>query len=244
MNSTDNPATALTDPRYIGPGVWYNIHLKAYEAVDEGKIEEFMDQMYLLAHKFPCKKCRTHINAYIESHSFDDLRQLKNKDGRKIGMFKWAWLFHNAVNTRLHKSIIDWETAWNMYDVEIEVCSKNCEGEDHSNDKQSTIDTFVGSTVNTSTNPLSNPSTNPSINPTGNQSINQQFNQQNKIQNKATSKSSDYIEDLPSDPNERKSKLVQGYFMKIGIPSTLRNNGIYDEGVDGMVSFRPLRQIE
>ncbi len=225
MNSTNNLATSLTDPRYIGPGVWYNIHLKAYEAVDKGKIDEFMDQMYLLAHKFPCKKCRTHINAYIESHPFDDLQHLENKDGRKIGMFKWAWLFHNAVNTRLHKPIIDWETAWNMYDVEIEVCSKNCEDEEHSNDRQSANDSFVRSTLNPS--------------------INQPVNKlPSKVANKTSSKPSDYIRDLPNDTNDRKSKLVQGYFMKIGIPNTLRSNGIYDEGVDGMVSFRPLSQIE
>lgn len=184
--SEPNPATNLTDPKYIGPGAWYTIHLKAYEATDDKRIDEFIDYMYLLAQKFPCKKCRKHINAYIESHPFEDLVKLKNKEGRRIGMFKWSWLFHNAVNTRLNKPLVDWETAWDMYDVEIEVCSKNCD------DVSDPID------------------------------------------------ETKHIKELPIDSNDRRSKLVQGYFMNIGIPNTLKNNGIYDDGIEGMISFKPI----
>ena len=183
MNSEAN---SLTDPKYIGPGVWYNIHLKAYEASDDKTIEEFIDYMYLLAMKFPCHKCRSHINKYIEDHPFEDLQNLRNKEGRKIGMFKWSWLFHNAVNTRIHKPLVDWETAWAMYDRDIEVCSKNCEAVDEVNE----------------------------VNP---------------------DRSND-IQELPTDPLDRKSKLVQSYFMQIGIPDTLHNNGIYNKD-ESMVSF-------
>jgi hypothetical protein len=201
MNSAANLSNMITDPKYIGPGVWYSIHLKAYEAVNDNKIESFIDYMYLLAEKFPCSKCRTHINAYIDSHPFEDLRYLENSNKRNVGMFKWSWLFHNAVNTRLHKNIVDWETAWGMYDVEIEVCSKNCDAvEEHTS-----ADT--------------------------------------DITNQTARKQKDYVVELSSN-DERKSKLVQGYFMKIGIPSTLRNNGIYDEGIDGMVSFIPVNQAK
>ena len=186
MKSSVNPATILTDPKYIGPGVWYNIHLKSYEATDAKRIEEFIDEMYLLAQKFPCKKCRTHINAYIESHPFDDLRYLKNKEGRPIGMFKWGWLFHNAVNTRLNKPLVDWETAWEMYDLEIEVCSKNCDGVD----SEEVVET------------------------------------PKKI-----------VEDLPRNPEERRSKIVQGYFMKVGLANVIQNNKVYEDGIDGMISY-------
>ena len=196
MSSTDdsviNPAIHLTDPKYIGPGVWYNIHLDAYEATDNKKINEFMDKMHLLAEKFPCKTCRAHINEYINTHPFKDLKHLKNKAGRKIGMFKWAWLFHNAVNTRLHKPLVDWETAWSMYDEEIEICSKNCQSDDdHSENNQSDHE---------------------------------------------NSDHDHHIEDLPTDPIARKDKLVQSYFMKVGIPNTLNQNGIND--TNNMVTFR------
>ena len=197
MNSSvSSQATSLTDPKYIGPGVWYNTHLKAYEATDDRRIEEFMDHMYLLAEKFACKKCRKHIRQYIESHPLEDLKNLTNEEGRRIGMFKWAWLFHNAVNTRIHKPLVDWETAWEMYDEEIEVCSKNCDEVDH--------------------------------------------NDNNSVESKNISdKHEHYIEELPQDPVDRKSKIAQSYFMKVGIPDTLQKNGIYqNDEINNMVSFR------
>jgi hypothetical protein len=126
MNPTLN---LLGDPKYIGPGVWYIIHLRAKEATNEKAIDEFMKFMYMLAGNFVCKKCRKHMTDYIVSHPMEDLKNLKNEKGVNIGMFKWAWLFHNAVNTRIHKPIVDWDTAWEMYD-NPEVCDTKCdEGE-------------------------------------------------------------------------------------------------------------------
>ncbi len=209
MNTSIN---SLSDPKYIGPGVWFKMHLKGYEAVDDTRIEEFMDDIYLLAIKFPCKKCRKHINKYIEDHPFDDLINLTNDDNRRIGMFKWAWLFHNAVNTRIKKPLVDWETAWGMYDHEIEACSKNCnEVDDVDEGDQS------------------------DQNPTNQIQTNQ--NQPNPNQSSNISGRKHYIEDLPINPTDRKSKLVQGYFMKIGIPNTLKNNKIEDN-FENMISYR------
>jgi len=195
MNSSINPSLALTDPKYIGPGMWYDIHLKAYEATDNQKINDFIEHMNLLAEKFPCKACRNHINEYMNTHPFDDLKYLENKDGRKIGMFKWAWLFHNAVNTRLHKPLVDWETAWSMYDEEPTVCSKNCESESDHNDNNEN-------------------NTNDS-----NDNENNDDNDDND---------SEQINELPVDSRTKKEKLAQAYFMKIGIPDTLRKHGILD----------------
>ncbi len=126
----------IGDPKYIGPGVWYLLHMKAKEATNDKKIDEFIDLMYMLEEKFSCKNCRKHIGQYIDSHPFDDLKHLTNRNGTRIGMFKWAWLFHNAVNTRIHKPYLDWETVWQMYD-EDGPCGKNCEeaGEDSSDNK-------------------------------------------------------------------------------------------------------------
>jgi hypothetical protein len=178
MNLQINP---LSDPKVIGPGTWYVTHLKAYEAINNKKIDEFIDHMYMLAEKFACKKCRKHINTYIEDHPFEDLINLTNEEGRKIGMFKWAWLFHNAVNTRIGKPYVDWETAWEMYsNDDFGVCSKNCDEvkdvEEHEMEHQH------------------------------------------------------IVEELPTDPMDRKSKLAQSYFMKIGIPTTLQKSGVYQEG--------------
>ena len=54
---------------------------------------------------------------------------LINQDGEEVGFFKWSWIFHNAVNSRLEKPIISWETALSMY-YSNTTCSKNCQKEE------------------------------------------------------------------------------------------------------------------
>lgn len=117
----------LSDPTVVGPGIWWLIHMKAKDATNDELVEEFIDYIYFLAEKFSCKKCRKHINQYIETHPFDDLRNLRNDEGERIGMFKWSWLFHNAVNTRIGKPYVEWETAVEMFYGDSGICSQNCE---------------------------------------------------------------------------------------------------------------------
>lgn len=176
----------LSDPTYVGPGTWWVTHMKAKLATNEKTIDEFINYMNFLAQHFSCKNCRKHINEYMKSHPFSDLRNLKNEEGELIGMFKWSWLFHNAVNTRIGKPYIDWETAVGMYYNEIEVCSKNCEEAGHNNQEHP------------------------------------EHNQQDIAKEEK-------INDIPI--SDRKSKLAQGYFMSIGIPNTLKKNGIYHDKI-------------
>ena len=161
----------FSDPTVVGPGTWWITHMKAKDAINDEKINEFIDHMNFLAKNFSCKNCRKHINQYMETHPFEDLKNLRNDDGELIGMFKWTWLFHNAVNTRIHKPYVEWETAVEMFYEETEICSKNCEEageEEHEN-----------------------------------------------------------IQTLASEPIDRKSRLVQAYFMSVGIPKTLQRESIY-----------------
>jgi len=173
----------LSDPTIVGPGTWWVTHMKAKDATNDELVEDFIDHMYFLAENFSCKNCRKHIQQYMETHPFEDLKNLRNEEGERIGMFKWAWLFHNAVNTRIGKPYVEWETAVEMFYKEQEVCSKNCEdaGDDHDD---------IPDIPNSEPNEPS---------------------------------------ELPTDLSDRKSKLAQGYFMSIGIPSTLKKNGIYTD---------------
>lgn len=114
-----------SNPRQIGPGIWYSIHILAKNAITEAKKNEFIDYMYLLSVEFPCGNCRNHIQVYLNEHPFDPFMNLVNEKGEDVGMFKWTWMFHNAVNARLHKPILDWDTAWEMFETGKEVCT-NC----------------------------------------------------------------------------------------------------------------------
>ena len=45
-------------------------------------------------------------------------------------MFKWSWKFHNSVNSRIGKPVLDWDTTYNLYsDPGVMVCTKSCDQE-------------------------------------------------------------------------------------------------------------------
>ena len=138
FQDTKKEPKPLSDPRIIGPGIWITIHIKARQAKTDAKKKEFIDYMWFLADNFPCMNCRKHINEYIRTHPFEHLYNLKNDEGVDIGMFKWSWMFHNAVNTRLRKPYMDWKTAWEMYsmydeDSDVKPCTEDCGEEGHDN---------------------------------------------------------------------------------------------------------------
>jgi hypothetical protein len=114
-----------SNPDRIGVGIWYTLTLMAKHAVTDVKKNEFIDYVYLLSVEFPCGKCRIHFQEYLREHNFENYMNLKDDAGNDIGMFKWVWMFHNAVNMRLHKPFVDFQTAWEMFDTGREVCT-NC----------------------------------------------------------------------------------------------------------------------
>ena len=199
----------LSDPTVVGPGTWWYTHKKAKETTTDKKIDEFIDHMDFLEKNFSCHNCRKHIQQYIDTHSFEDLRHLTNKEGTRIGMFKWAWMFHNAVNTRIGKPHVDWETAWAMYDDddddnESTVCSKNCDEVDSYEE--------VGS---------------------DNSDYDSEESYDSSENNRKKKSYDDNIPSIYSNSMDRKSKLVQSYFMSIGIPNTLNNHSVHKEKYKG-----------
>ena len=212
----------FTDPKVVGPGLWWYIHSKAKNATTEITIQEFIDLMIYLAEKFPCHTCRKHIKEYIETHPLSELAKLMNEQGERIGMFKWAWLFHNAVNTRINKPYVDWESAIGMfYNDDIEICSKNCHAADGPSEELTVDNPAIDNpTIDDSVDNYENPTLVQSrlVNQSHNKSVNRSVN---KSANRSVNKSVNR-----SDNESRKSKLVQGYFMSVGIPKTLEQQGI------------------
>jgi len=119
-----------TDPKYIGPGIWNIIHQRAYSARTNQQQLSYISFMKETCYTFPCLVCKGHCTEYIKNHPLEDyLSILVDIDGSQValGMFVWSWKFHNAVNTRLGKTIMNWNTSYNIFsDTENKVCSKNC----------------------------------------------------------------------------------------------------------------------
>ena len=116
----------MNDPKKVGPGVWYTLHLKAKLATEQSSKDDFVKEIYFHYHNFPCLNCRTHIQEYVDSHSLKPFMTLIDENGVDVGLFKWTWFFHNTVNKRLGKLYMDWETAYELYnlgDGQIKPCT-------------------------------------------------------------------------------------------------------------------------
>ena len=121
---------ALTNPGYIGPGVWYMIHFTAKKAGETGYTgkTKFVSLMSDLRENFPCLTCRKHIGEYIDSHPFDAM-WVRNHPGtqKDIGLFLWSVEFHNTVNKRLGKPVLTEDQAFDLYYNENNtLCSLDC----------------------------------------------------------------------------------------------------------------------
>lgn len=114
------------DPSTIAAGMWYSIHLEAYEAKSEEEKRAFARSMKRFCEKYPCAKCRRHASEYIAKHPIEKYWNT-NK-----GIFKWSWIFHNDVNERLGKPLVSWDQANAIYsgDEQIHICGEGCDDHD------------------------------------------------------------------------------------------------------------------
>jgi len=112
----------LSNPKLWGPGVWFNIHLLAAKADDAESKEFYITYINTVINNLPCMECRKHAGKYLEEHPLVSFLT----DSDPEGLFRWSWIFHNFVNTRLHKPFIDWKTAHDMFYNENGVCAGDC----------------------------------------------------------------------------------------------------------------------
>jgi hypothetical protein len=115
----------LTDPKSFGPGIWFTLHTTSLTAVDTESKKAFAAMVKSIIHGIKCEECHGHATAYLEKNPIEKFFNIKDdKTSAEIGCFKWTWIFHNAVNRRLQKKEIDFQTALMMY-AKKETC-KDC----------------------------------------------------------------------------------------------------------------------
>jgi len=124
MNTSyhSNNGSKLTDPTYIGPGVWWLLHTSSASVKDENTYLAFLKIIENISEKFPCNKCRNHFKEYISNNNI--YLKLDYKKNPK-GLFKWTWECHNNANKSTGKPNFDYIEAEKLY-YDPTFCSTSC----------------------------------------------------------------------------------------------------------------------
>lgn len=101
-------------PDQFGPGTWWILHLSAYHVIKKKQINDFVKYVHYIAANIPCMMCRGHAKEYLNENNGSKYIDME-KNGRHIGMFIWMSDFHNTVNKRNNKKIINWEKSFKEY---------------------------------------------------------------------------------------------------------------------------------
>lgn len=107
---------------YFGPGIWYTIHSIALTIKKEEDYYFFIKYMKWQKIYFPCEKCRVEFEKYLQENPFPEI-ELENMRDTALSCFVWTFYFHNFVNQRLNKNVVDIETAYETTSKYIEGCS-------------------------------------------------------------------------------------------------------------------------
>lgn len=106
------------DPRYIGPGVWFVIHVLAKNCQNTEDEKRFLEFMIMLSKNFPCDTCKYELTTYLKnnplSHIYNFLDS-RNAYRTRVGYFYWTYRFHNSVNKKLGKPVLPFDEVYNQY---------------------------------------------------------------------------------------------------------------------------------
>lgn len=125
----------ISNPASFGPGIWYIIHRMARNATTQDKKLQFKEFIENIITNLPCTTCIEHATSYYQSKPLDQFWNMK-ENGQDVGLFRWSWEFHNTVNNRLKKPVVNWENAKKLFSDEDGVCTSDCGGENTSGSKE------------------------------------------------------------------------------------------------------------
>ena len=107
------------------PNDWFSIHIMAKNSIDDETENYFIKFFEIIINNYPCSICRSHAKEYYQLHPLSKWKGWMDKEGRRVGMFFWTWKFHNTVNARLGYPLMNYQTAWELYES-IHSCDVVC----------------------------------------------------------------------------------------------------------------------
>ena len=116
-----------SDPLYFGCGLWFSIHLQAFNCFTEFDKTYFIKYINLLTNTIACSDCRKHFAKYVENHPLTNYTLMNdNYTIDKNSLFAWTVKCHNEVNKRTFKKKFPLVDAYEYFkSLEKTVC-ENC----------------------------------------------------------------------------------------------------------------------
>lgn len=102
---------------------WRTMHAFAASATTPEERLRFVRWIHDFAYLLPCpKECRPHMLEFLHSKNpkYDVTRYLKDN----VTLLQWTWIFHNAVNKRLGKKEVSFESVKKFYLSDNASCPK------------------------------------------------------------------------------------------------------------------------
>jgi hypothetical protein len=122
-----NPAKdTIGSPEKSGPGIWWVLSVQAAAADTPEKAQRYCQFIQDVVDTLPCEMCRDNAKCYLQQNPPLQARYLYLVDqdtGEYIGMARYVWEFHNAVNRRLGKPEFPWRLFLPRYKYNRDVCS-------------------------------------------------------------------------------------------------------------------------
>ncbi len=109
--------TKIFDPKKIGPGVWYTLHILAEHSDANETPLLFINVLKIIVKTLKCKICRLHATSYIEKNNPYDSIVSESR-----GCYFYINRFHNTVNLRLKKPIYSLTKSKEIYNEECDEC--------------------------------------------------------------------------------------------------------------------------
>jgi hypothetical protein len=104
----------MVDSNYWGPGLWIALHSISFDYPHEPTEEDkhnYQKFFHALKYVIPCPVCRNHYSQSIEGKMAIE-PYLKNRDT----LSRWLVDFHNAVNERLGKPVVTYDSVREKYE--------------------------------------------------------------------------------------------------------------------------------
>ncbi len=99
-----------------GPAIWHKMHTDSLRCTSFYVKQQFITNMNTLGDNISCPDCQTHFKNYIVENPIINYFNIRDVNGKDIGIFQWTWKLHNSVNARLNKRQLGFDEAYKLYD--------------------------------------------------------------------------------------------------------------------------------